>query len=298
MTQPPTQAPVAILSVMNHVTVINPTEGIFVTARPPVMNHVAVFNSAANGFTFDGFLQGDYILTDCSVSNSKGKGFYFRSSVPLYNASFQLNACNVEHNIEEGIYVESNANLTVVATNIRNNSKSGCSFAGRGNSRSYVPGIIIFEGNKVLENRMEGIKTMGAANMSVKKNDFSGNGISTTNTYSTFRIDQFGYVDIEICNNTFNDNMNYYNYYSTRYSTSFTVYVGSGYNAKLQVSPELKRSGGVTQPSPSQPFSHRRQNQRDNHNCYCHSYCHHCHLHHHIPDTHHHHHHCHNHDDR
>ena len=232
LTQPPTQATVAILSVMYHVTVINPTEGIFVTARPPIMNHVTVINSAANGITFDGFLQGDYILTDCSVSNSKGKGIYFRSSMQLHNAMFQLNTCNVENNIEEGIYVESNANLTVVATNIRNNSKSGCTFAGRGNSRSCVPGIIIFEGNNVLENRMEGLKTMGATKMSVKNNEFSRNEIGATNTYSTVRIDQFGYVDIEICNNTFNDNTNYYNYYSNRYSTSFTVFVGYGSNEK------------------------------------------------------------------
>ena len=236
MTQPPTPAPEVMLSAMIYVTVNNPTEGVFVTARPPIMNHVTVFNSSANGITFDGFLQGDYILTDCSVSNGRGRGIYFRSSIQLYKASLQLNACTVESNGEEGIYVESNANLTVVATNIRNNTKSGCSFAGRRNSRSYVPGIIIFDENKVVENRMEGLKTMGATKMSVKNNDFSRNEIGATNTYSTVSIDQFGYVDIDICNNTFNDNINYYSYYSSRYLTSFTVYVGYGSNAKLQVS--------------------------------------------------------------
>ena len=238
-------------SVMNYVTVINPTEGIFVTARPPIMNHVTVFNSSSNGFTFDDFLQGDYILADCSAFNCKRTGVYFRSAVHLYDTSLQLNACAVENNGDAGIHVESNANVTVVATNIRNNSKSGCTFAGRDNSRSYVPERIIFDGNNVSENIMDGLSTMGAAKLSVKNNYFSKNDLGSrdayfytdgrgVNTHSTLHIDQFGFVDIEICDNTFNDNKNYY-YYDTysfgrQYTLSYTVYVGYGNDATLQVS--------------------------------------------------------------
>ncbi|KAI0242540.1 hypothetical protein LSAT2_012906 [Lamellibrachia satsuma] len=187
VTQITTSKPVVTVStsVMNHVTIINPTEGVFVTGRPLIMNHVTVFNSSTNGITFDGFLRGDFILNNCSVLGSKERGIYFRSNALLTNARFQMSACRVENSGQAGIYVESNVNITVTGSSIRNNTKSGCTFSGRDSSSSHLSRDI----------------------------------------------------DIDIRNNIFVDNINYYkySYWGVRYRVSFTVYLRHGNNVKLQM---------------------------------------------------------------
>ena len=225
-------------SVMNHVTIIKPTKGVFVTGRPPIMNHVTVLNSSTNGITLDGFLRGDLILNNCSVLASKERGIYFRSNVLLTNARCQINACRVENSGQAGIYVESNVNIIVIGSSIRNNTKSGCIFSGRDSSSSYISGLIVLRGNKISENKMHGLKSQGAAKMSIKNNTFSRNLIGSNYFYSTLHFDQCGDVDIDIQNNIFVDNTNYYKYY--RYTSAFTVYLGRGNYFKLQVSQNSK----------------------------------------------------------
>ena len=227
-------------SVMNHVTIIKPTEGVFVTGRPPIMNHVTVFNSSANGITFDCFLRGDFTLNNCSVLASKERGIYFRSSAPLTKARLQLIACRVENSGQTGIYVESNVNIAIIGSSIRNNAKSGCTFSGRGSSSTYISGLIVLRGNLISENQMHGLKSQGAAKMSIENNTFSRNLIGSNYFYSTLHFDQCGDVDIDIRNNIFVDNTNYYNYGGDLYRVAFTVYLGRGYDVKLQVSPEVK----------------------------------------------------------
>lgn len=227
---------------MNHVTIINPTEGVFVAGRPPIMNHVTVFNSSANGIRFDGFLRGDFTLNSCSVLSSKERGIYFRSSALLTNARFQMNACRVENNGQTGIYVESNVNIAIIGSSIRNNAKSGCIFSGRGSSSTYISGLIVLYGNLISENQMHGLKSQGAAKMSIKNNTFSRNLIGSNSAYSTLHLDLSRDIDIDIQNNIFVDNINYYkySYWGVRYRVSFTVYLRHGNNVKLQVSPEVK----------------------------------------------------------
>ena len=225
-------------SVMNHVTIIKPTKGVFVTGRPPIMNHVTVLNSSTNGITFDGFMRGDFILNNCSVLASTERGIYFRSNVLLTNARLQINACTVENSGQAGIYVESNVNITIIGSSIRKNAKSGCTFRGRGSSSTYISGLIVLRGNKISENQMHGLRSQGAAKMSIKNNTFSRNLIGTNYVYSTLHFDQCGNVDLDIQNNILVDNTNYYTYYG--YITAFTVYLGRGIYFKLQVSQNSK----------------------------------------------------------
>jgi len=232
-------------SVMTHVTVIKPTEGIVITGRPPIVNHVTVLNSSSDGIKFDGFLHGEFTLNECSVMASKGRGFYFRSSVSLSNASLQVNACTLGNNGDAGIYVESNVNISIVGSSIRRNSKSGCMLYGRRTDSRYIPGYILFSGNTVSENRMHGLKSQGAAKMSISSNDFSRNLLGLNSDYATLHLDRCGVVDIDIRNNSFTDNINYYKYtvyysWNPRYRRSYTIYFGFRYNANIQVSVSVK----------------------------------------------------------
>ena len=223
-------------SVMNHVTVMDATEGVAISGRPPVMNHVTVHNSSANGITLDSFLRGNFTLHNCSVLSSRGRGIYFHSSTQLSNARLMVDACTVEDSGDAGIYVDSNVNITVVGSNIHRNAKSGCVFTGRPvNSRE---GVIIFNGNSISENRMHGLKLNGAAHISIKNNDFSRNVLASRQSYSTLHFVSGGYVDMDIWNNNFTDNINYYIYHSwgIHYNHAYTVYVGQANRLKLQVS--------------------------------------------------------------
>ena len=228
-------------SVMNHVTVMDAIEGVAISGRPLAMNHVTVHKSLANGITFDSFLRGNFTLHKCSVLASKGRGIYFHSSTQLSNARVTVDACTVEDSGGVGIYVDSNANITVVGSIIRRNAKSGCTFTGRPRDSTY--GVIIFDGNSVSENRLHGLKLYGAAHISIKNNDFSRNQLKSAEFYCTLHFVSGGYVDMDIWNNSFTDNINYYRYsyyYQFRLlstiSTVYTVYVGDANRLKLQVS--------------------------------------------------------------
>ena len=244
----PTTTPTPVVtmapSVMTHVTVIKPTEGIVIIGRPPILNHVTVLNSSSDGIKFDDFLHGEFTLNECSVLASKGRGSYFRSSAVLSNASLQLNACTLENNGDAGIYVESNVNISIVGSSIRKNSKSGCMLYGRGTDSRYIPGCILFSGNTVSENRMHGLKSHCAAKMSISSNDFSRNLLGVNSAYATLHLDQsYVGVDVSMRNNSFTDNINYYKYsvYYSRYRLSYTIYFGFRYNAAtIQVSLNVK----------------------------------------------------------
>jgi len=227
----PTTTPTPVVTMtpsgMTHVTVIKPTEGIVITGRPPILNHVTVLNSSSDGIKFDGFLHGEFNLNECSVLASKG-GFYFRSSVLLSNASLQLNACTFENNGDAGIYVESNVNISIVGSSIRKNSNYGCMLYGIGTSSGYIR----FSDNTVSDNRMAGLTSQGAAKMSISSNDFSRNLLDEYNDDATLHLDCYGVVDIDIRNNSFTDNINF---------DKYTVYFGLRYHAsKIQVSFNVK----------------------------------------------------------
>ena len=236
LTTTPVPVVTSSASVMNHVTVMDATEGVAINGRPPVMNHVTVHNSSANGITFDSFLRGNFTLHNCSILASKGRGIYFHSSTQLSNARLTMDACTVEDSGEAGIYVDSNVNITVVGSNVHRNAKSGCIFTGR--PVSSREGIIIFNGNSVSENRMHGLKLNGAAHISIKNNDFSRNVLTSDALYSTLHFVSGGYVDMAIWDNNFTDNINYYiyHYWGIRYRHAYTVYIGQANRLKLQVS--------------------------------------------------------------
>ena len=64
-------------SVMKHVVVRNPTEGVVITGHPPRMSHVSIVNSSGNGLTFNAFLHGGFALDNCSIVGSSSTGIYF-----------------------------------------------------------------------------------------------------------------------------------------------------------------------------------------------------------------------------
>ena len=225
-------------SMMNHVTVMNATEGVSINGRPPAMSHVTVHNSLANGITFDSFLRGNFTLHNCSVLASKGRGIYFHSNTQLSNARVTVDACTVEDSGDVGIYVDSNVNITVMGSIISRNAKSGCILTGR--PRDSRDGVIIFVGNSISENRLHGMMLYGAAHISIKNNDFSRNVFTSNGRYSTLHFVSGGYVDMDIWNNNFTDNINYYanHYWGLRHV--YTVYVGDAISIKLQVSGTVK----------------------------------------------------------
>ena len=225
-------------SIMRHVTVINSTEGVVITGRPPRMNHVSIVNSLSNGLTFDSFLRGEFVLENCSVSGSKEHGIKFGSTALLYNAKLRLNACRIETNGQTGIYVKSNVNMTITGSLIRSNVKSGCKFYGRNNNIYEGSGLIVVDENKISENKGYGFLFEGTINVMLSNNEFARNTfVSRYYAEAFLYLRNNRHTDVEIRNNTFVDNIHYYHYQSwgRRLVNKYTVYLVLNGGGKLQV---------------------------------------------------------------
>ena len=228
-------------SVMQHVVVFNPAEGVIVTGHPPRMSHVSIVNSSGNGLTFNAFLHGGFALDKCSIVGSKSTGIYFRSGASLTREYFYVDACNVEDNGKAGIYVSSNVNLVIRGSIFHRNQRGGIIHSGNCYHDRPIAQLAIFERNTISENGYYGLKSRGAVKLEISNSEFLINRLASNSTRATldlYMFKHYGNLDIKIQNNTFIGNRNYFRYHAStgRHALSYTVAISAFYDYSFKVS--------------------------------------------------------------
>ena len=177
-------------SLLRHVRLISPTEGISIYGRPPLLDHVTVFNSTTSGLSLTDFLVGNLSARHCDFSGNQLHGIYINTR-------------------------ESNVHADITHTMLNDNGQAGVMVE----YLSY--GSVTMSHNTFGNNLQYALDVRDIrASLTLAKNSFSNN----TSTYPPKPIVNLQYVygaHVQIVDNTFVHNR----VYGERFSSHYVNYV-------------------------------------------------------------------------
>ena len=91
-------------SLLRHVRLISPTEGLRIYGRPPHLDHVTVFNSTTSGLSLTDILVGRFSARHCDFSGNQLHGIYIYSRESNVHADITHTTLN--DNGQAGVMVE------------------------------------------------------------------------------------------------------------------------------------------------------------------------------------------------
>ena len=188
------------ISLLSNVKLISPTEGIRIYGRPPLLDHVTVFNSTASGLSLTDVLVGRFSARHCDFSGNQLHGIY------LYSR-------------------ESNVHADIIHTTLNDNGQAGVMV-------EYLSsGSVTMSHNTFSDNLQYALDARTVSgSLTLANNTFSNN----TSTYPSKPIVNLQHVfggHLQVVNNTFMHNRMYGKLYSSHYANygNYVIYL-AGYN--------------------------------------------------------------------
>ena len=93
------------ISLLRHVKLISPAEGIRINGRPPLLDHVTVFNSSSSGVSLTGVPVGLFSARYCDFSGNQQHGIYISSRKG--NVHVDITHTTLNDNFQNGVMVGS-----------------------------------------------------------------------------------------------------------------------------------------------------------------------------------------------
>ena len=108
-------------SLLRHVRLISPTKGIRIYGRPPLLDHVTVFNSTTSGLSLTDFLVGNFSARHCDFSGNQQHGIYIM--LHKSNVHADITHTTLNDNGRGGVMVEylSSGSVTMSHNTFGNN---------------------------------------------------------------------------------------------------------------------------------------------------------------------------------
>ena len=174
---------------------MNPTEGIRIRGILPLLDTVTVFNSSTSGLSLMDFYLGNLFVSNCNFSNNKQHGVY------IYFKKNQLQAI-------------------ISRTSLNGNGQSGVTIQGA------MSGTVVLTENTISNNKNYGLKTQEVKGTLIVANNTFSNNSYTYRTSPTVHIPSVYDGDLQILNNEFVNNRNYYARYSYTTYADYVIVLG------------------------------------------------------------------------